>query len=629
MKHTTFTGITLVTLSTILAGLGCRSHLIDGTDRQVYHAIQDRQLAALGETSDANIGSERGELDLSDRMYSFNPRPVDPEIPENFRISKERARGAPVTDAETPEPQAVREPGAPPEPDESGTKLDPVDALHGSSAEDETEVMASQSIFSEEQQPDVRVFGLRDALRYAVREARDLQDAKEALYLAALDLTLERHLWTPQFVASIQADFADFGQVRDFDRAMTATSDFAVSQRLPYGGEVTARIVNTLMRDLGVHTTSGESGNVILSADLPLLRGAGKVAYESRYVAERDLIYAVRIFERFRRTFLVEVASRYFNLQGLKSAIANTYRSYEGRRGLWLRSDFINRMGQSRSVFEAPRAKSSFRRAESALVSAKERYETALDQFKIFIGMPVTELLDVVEQDSDKAASSLDSLLPSVDMREASDVALGSRLDYVNSADRLDDARRGVLIAENAILPDLDARLSGTVASDPERFNATSFNLERTTWRGAFELRMDDRKRERNAYRESLVGVRRAERDLELMADRVLADVRRAMRRVRQQESLRAIQEMQVSENILRAEAALAQFDLGMSTNQDVVDAEDELLTARNDLASAISAYRISILEFRRDTGTLRVGDEGQWLGSETISPQDLPPNGP
>jgi hypothetical protein len=44
-----------------------------------------------------------------------------------------------------------------------------------------------------------------------------------------------------------------------------------------------------------------------------------------------------------------------------------------------------------------------------------------------------------------------------------------------------------------------------------------------------------------------------------------------------------------------------------------VVEAEDILLGARNKLAQAQASMRLSILEFRRDTGTLRINDEGRW----------------
>ena len=597
--------ITQSFVSTLLLGatlIGCRSTLIERTDREVYSVIAERQRTALGSTSDVWLRRESGQVQRSGGMYSFNPRPVEPELPEAFR-----AKRAPQSEAQ-PGSQEASRPG--PEANVAGDGQPTAE----SAAIDETEL--SESIFTPQQHDQLTILGLSDALSYAARHARELQDAKEALYLAALDLTLERHLWTPQFVASVRGEFADFGQVRDFDRAMTAVSDFALTQRLPYGGEVTARVINSLMRDLGVHTTSGESGNVILEANIPLFRGAGRVAYESRYVAERELIYAVRTYERFRRAFLVDVAGEYFALQQRRSRIKNTYKGYVGLRNDVVKQDFISRVGQSRDVFAVLRAKSSLRRSESGLVGAKEQYESALDRFKISLGMPVDSLLDVMDQDLDEDARALDDLLAEVSPDEAVDVALSFRLDLLNSADRVDDARRGVHIARNAILPDLDANGSITIDTDPSRLNSAGYNLERATWRATLGLRIDDRKTERNAYRASLVRTRRAERDHDRTVDVVRADVRRALRRITVQQKLRAIQETQVEENELRLEAARAQFDLGQISNRDVVDSEDALLTARNDLASAISGYRSAILEFRRDTGTLRVTDDGQWQGS-------------
>ncbi|RME38846.1 MAG: TolC family protein [Planctomycetota bacterium] len=471
----------------------------------------------------------------------------------------------------------------------------------------------SPSIFPEEVRSQVTVFGLNDALAYAMRHARDLQSAKEDLYLAALDLSLERHLWTPQFVADVQTQYTDFPKDADLDRALSTVSEVAVSQRLPLGGTLTARAIHSMMHDIVQEVSKGESGQLILEGTIPLLRGAGRVAYESRYQAERELIYAVRRFERFRRNFLVDIARDYFDLQGRKAAIANTYRAYINRRRDWFRAEFIHRMGRSRTIAEVPRARSVFRSAEVALVSAKESYETALDRFKIRIGMPVEQLLDVLDQDEDRASEAVDALLPDVDETTAAETAVKYRLDLLNLADQVDDARRGVKVAKNRILPDLDFTGRVTYDSDPAQLRAANLREERRTWEGIVQLRVDDRKTERNAYRASLITLRRAQRDYEQFADTVRADARRALRRIRQQENIRRIQEHNVRENEIRLEGARAQFALGRSTNQDVVDAENDLLAASNQLARAISDYRIAVLEFRLSTGTLRITDDGWW----------------
>jgi outer membrane protein TolC len=208
-------------------------------------------------------------------------------------------------------------------------------------------------------------------------------------------------------------------------------------------------------------------------------------------------------------------------------------------------------------------------------------------------------------------------------------------LDLLNNLDSVDDARRGVVVAKNRILPDLDVSGSATMSTDPDRKNSVSYNTERTTWRAAIEMRVDDRKAERNAYRASLVGLRRAERDHEESVDSVRADVRRALRRIEEKSDSRMIRALDVEENTLRLDAARAQFDLGLADNQDVIDAENDLLGARNALAGAVADYRVAILQFWLDTGLLRVTDDGQWDAfallpeSGSSPPQSVPASVP
>ena len=573
----------------------CQSHVINRTDRDVYRLIEDRQNHALGTTSDADIGAETGDAATGVRRYSFTPHPVEPGLPPAFQTPVEPA-GA----DDRPPDGGETETG-----DADGTAPD---------AED------TAGIFTPAEEAHVQVFGLKDVLAYAFRYGRNLQDAKEELYLAALDLTLERHLWTPQFVASVTADaeFKDPGGLNDDERALAAVGEIALTQRLPYGGELTAGIISTLVRDLEDHVTSAETGRLIIDANIPLLRGAGRAAYESRYSRERELIYAVRAFERFRRSYLVDVASRYFNLQQTKARITNAFMSYQSRKQDWEKAAFVRKVGRSRDVVEEPRALASFRAAESTLVSAKEQYATALDRFKIFIGMPVDGLLDVVDQEDDVDSMELDALLPEIDIRTSIEIALCYRLDLLTSADRLDDSHRAVAVAKNGMLPDLDLTAGVTLDSRPERLDSLEFSTERSTYRTGVTFQLNDRRRERNAYRASLVALRQAQRDHEERVDSVRADVRRAVRRIREQETLRVIETLNVEENELRAEAARAQVDLGKSTNQDVVDAEEVLLGARNRLAAAVAGYRNAILDFRLDTGTVRVADDGSWEGVRT-----------
>ena len=70
---------------TFLTVCGCQQWFIDGADREVAGLIEQRQRAALGATSNADIGAETGKIGGRSEMYSFVPSPIDASVPEAFQ----------------------------------------------------------------------------------------------------------------------------------------------------------------------------------------------------------------------------------------------------------------------------------------------------------------------------------------------------------------------------------------------------------------------------------------------------------------------------------------------------------------------------------------------------------------
>ena len=68
-------------------------------------------------------------------------------------------------------------------------------------------------------------------------------------------------------------------------------------------------------------------------------------------------------------------------------------------------------------------------------------------------------MLDIVPQEEDEISHAVETLLPNVSVESSVQVARKYRLDLLTSADRVDDTRRGVVVAKNRILPDLDFRI--------------------------------------------------------------------------------------------------------------------------------------------------------------------------
>ncbi|MCG3137330.1 MAG: hypothetical protein HJJLKODD_01174 [Phycisphaerae bacterium] len=577
----------------VLFGGGCQVWTNDA-DREVYRLIESRQQAALGATSNTRLPEEdKRPPSRSSRAYQFVPHPITSEVPEEFQTASHRE---PSGSASLP----TTRPSALPS-DKPTTESTPTTMATTTMSTSETEDVTYEQLY----------FGpestLAEALAYAVANSREFQSAREDLYLQALALTLERHLWTPRFMSTLQSTYTEYPDAAVPERTVNLLADLAVEQKLPYGGEVVAKWVGTMVRDLQEHVTSSEGGQLILEANMPLLRGGGQVAFESRYQAERDLIYAVRDFEDFRRSFVTQIAGEYFELLSTKSSIRNAIASRDSSRDNWERSQAL---ADAEKIvrLEADRARVDYLQARNRVVNAIEAYESALDEFKIRIGMPTTDPFDVVDRGVELAE-------PQVDQPLAIDTALKQRLDLLNTLDAVDDARRQVEIARNNLLPDLN--LTGSVSYDTPDDHLSMFgfreHLETWTAGGTLELPLD-RKEERNRYRSSIIGYRRAERNYDLAADRVRLEVRRALRRIEQARFSLAIQDENIRSNEIRREAAQVRFELGQLSNRDVVDADNDLRDARDEYARALSEYRQAILAFREATGTLRVGDDGRWL---------------
>ena len=454
---------TAVLVLLLSVGIGCRA-LVEWTDRDVAAAIAQRQRELLRRENPVPIRDADEPAPQPDaRAYAYAPPPVPAHMPPGFEVDRK-----PTTRPAASRPAATQS--------------------------------ASRPVVRRR-----RPLTLTDALAYADRHRRALERAREDLYLAALALTLERHLWTPQFAAELRTVYGNFGEIRDFDQAMRFVADLNVTQRLPYGGQFTARAIATLIRDVKRSITASETGQIVVSFDVPFLRGAGHVAREDLIRLHRELGYAVRTFERFRRRQLVDVARAYFDLLRSKQDVLDAINSVRRAREDYERARALQAAapaGDVGSPLDTQRAEQRWLSEQSRKAQLEESFRFAADRFKLLIGMPVDEPLGIddlesIDQIEQKVLSGVYPLLrmppAASDELRSLDVAMQYRLDLLNARDRIDDAKRGVAIAANALLPELNLTSSVTFDTDPQHFRVTRFETERATWRSELILSMNNR----------------------------------------------------------------------------------------------------------------------------------------
>jgi hypothetical protein len=452
-------------------------------------------------------------------------------------------------------------------------------------------------------------FDLFQAVEYAVQHSREYQSRMEDLYLAALSVTLERHLFSPRPFASVGAEYTGGQLDVEYRSALTITSTAGVRQQLPYGGEIVAQGLVNFINALNDNVTDGESAQLVLSGSIPILRGAGMVNLEPLILTERNLIYEVRSFEDFRRNFVVSIAAQYFRLLTQQQAVANRRFNYISAVQLTEQSYALYAAGrQGTNFLSVQRAQSQLFSTENQIINAEDQYQTNLDAFKILIGMPVDQPLHVIpiELDIDPPDTEGDVV----------ELALKYRLDLQTASDQIEDARRAVGVAKNGLLPDLDFTARGSIGN---RADTPARAIDSRTLEYSAGLNLDlpiDRLAERNAYRRSLINLERSQRNWQNTRDSIVAQVRNSVRSLRSAQVQLEINRRRVDLARKRLEYADELLVLGRANDsRESVDAQNELLSAQDAYESARATYQIQLLNFLRDTGLLRVNPQASTLG--------------
>jgi hypothetical protein len=463
---------------------------------------------------------------------------------------------------------------------------------------------------------EVQRMDLFQAIEYAVQHARPYQNKMEDIYLATLDVTLQRHMFEPRPFMTTGYTFDGGQRDANYRSALTATNAVGVKQQLPYGGEIVAQQLVTAVDALNAQTNDGQAAGVALSASVPLLRGAGLINLESLINSERGLVYIVRDFETYRRSFVVDIASQYFALINQQQQIANRVRNYGNLRNLTERTQALFQAGKL-GFLDVQRSFQNQLNSENDLIKSISSYQNLLDDFKVSLGMDVTAELVVVPVE-------LAMDVPSHTDAEATELALRYRLDLQTSKDRIEDSRRGIANARNGLLPDLNliaATSGGSAADSAVPLGADPGSMWR--WSGdsilySAGMRLDwplDRVKERNVYRASLIGLERAQRSFVTVKETVIADVRQDTRSIRVAAATLRIQQRSLDLARKRLDLANELLNQGKTGALDVVDAETALVAAQDGYNGAKANMQTLILQYLRDTGTLRIDPQSGLLG--------------
>ena len=485
---------------------------------------------------------------------------------------------------------------------------------------------------------------LFDALTVGAQNSRDYQLQKEFVFQAALALDLERdhfrQTWVGVLNGDITRDFAADPNVT----GLSGSGEVGVAKRFKNGALLTVDLAFDLVKLLtqGKDSSFGLAGDATIA--FPLLRGSGRfVVEEPLRQAERDVIYSIYGFERFKRAFAVEIASEYYEVLELQEEADNERENYRWLKEATRRS---RRMADAQRLEETQvdQTEQDELKARDAWVQAIHDHETRLDEFKLVLGLPVdaaieldrAELEQLVEVTTFPAPPPQDTQVPAdepvvvippsregggpfeLSPDEAVLVALENRLDLRIAIGRVFDSQRGVAVAADQLRADLTLLGNASVGERRSVAGATLPNADLELDEGTYSFQVLaglplERTSERNLYRNSLIDFERFVRVVQQTEDLVKLQVREDLRVLQESRERLIIQAQQSALAGRRVDVTSRLVQVGRAEARDYLEAQSDLTDSKNALALERVRYRVAELALQRDLDLLQITPEGLW----------------
>ncbi len=468
-----------------------------------------------------------------------------------------------------------------------------------------TETLRGRILRGEQTQP----VDLQDALVIAAENSRQYRSEREALYLTALDLTLQR--WNFSVIDTASGDASTSGTDDESDQRQAGVI-WGWSKVFGSGLQVLGTLALRSVSLVGSDSTDRawrEFSQASLSITQPLLRGAGAdIVLEPLKQAERNVLYQARDFERFRRTFAYDVTQQFFGVLRQMDILVNEEENYRGLQTLRERNESFAEAGRLNEI-EVDQARQNELSARNRVLTQRASLQTSQDDFKFLLGLPIDAglPLDRAEYLDPETWEWLELDPPEALVVR---VALERRFDYATVREQVVDAQRKMNIAADALRNGLELQFDASARSEddaPERISG-----EDVDWTLGVGLDLAvNRLPERNAYRESIIRLAQAERAAEQFADGIVADLRQELRTLDAARQTYEIQQRAVELAQRRVESTNLSLEAGRASTRDVLESQEALVGARNALTSALTSYILSGLALYRDMELLQVTPEG------------------
>ena len=226
------------------------------------------------------------------------------------------------------------------------------------------------------------------AIDLGLLHSREYQNQFENVYLSALSLSGNRFEFDTQWFGGGGLDYRATGRDLGGAQLLSLSDRLGFGKNLAGGGQFATSVLNSVTWNLNGNTVQSGSAAIITTFTQPLLRGAFRhVRLENLTQAERNLLYDVRDFARFRRQFYVGLTEQYLGLLTQAQAIRNTQTNVRNLANNLEEHKFLLRQGSVTQV-DVDQVFQNYQNGRRQLLSSEQNLITSQDQLKFSLGLP-------------------------------------------------------------------------------------------------------------------------------------------------------------------------------------------------------------------------------------------------
>ena len=227
-------------------------------------------------------------------------------------------------------------------------------------------------------------------IQLALLNSRDYQTQIENLYTSALAVSLARFNFMTQPFSRWNPFFVTSGAGATQNRSLTLNSVNGLSQNFLSGGQLLATLSNSMVWQFSPKGISTAPSDLAVQFTQPFLRGATlRIVTQPLSVAERQMLYAIRDFAQFRRSFYVTVTASggYLGLLAQLQALRNARDNLAAlKRGLDEQDASVDAGFVSLASRDSLGVQ--YQSQQLALVQQEASLQTTLDSYKEELGLP-------------------------------------------------------------------------------------------------------------------------------------------------------------------------------------------------------------------------------------------------